>query len=96
MEELNKLSYINKVNFNTDVYMYIYEVITDKDKVAEGISGEYKLVLNGKKVGEEPDNSIAGTRIPQTGESIIIISTIVILIVSGIVAVMKIRKYKEI
>ncbi len=76
MEELNKLSYINKVNFNTDVYMYIYEVITDKDKVAEGISGEYKLVLNGKKVGEEPDNSIAGTRIPQTGESIIIISTI--------------------
>ena len=96
MEELNKLSYINKVNFNTDVYMYIYEVITDKDKVAEGISGEYKLVLNGKKVGEEPDNSIAGTRIPQTGESIIIISTIAILIVSGIVAVMKIRKYKEI
>lgn len=97
MEELNKLSYINKVNFNTDVYMYIYEVLTDKDKEAQGIQGEYKLVLNGKLIGENSkDNSTAGTRIPQTGESMLIISALAVLVISGVVAVMKIRKYKDI
>lgn len=44
------LSYIDNINMSENVYISIYEVVADEAITSEKISGQYKLVLNAKKV----------------------------------------------
>lgn len=101
--DITTLSYISKINLSEDTYISIYEVVDDKEITSETISGTYKLGLNASKIillSETPstptvdvDDTIANTQIPQTGESILIISLIILFIVSISICVLKIRKY---
>lgn len=102
-----KLPYIDKLNASANVYISIYEVIGDEEITSEKITGTYKLGLNAKKISltsEEPtkpetpkdDDTVADTKIPQTGETVIVFTTIAILGVFAIITILKIRKYRDI
>ena len=100
--DITKLSYYRDLNFGTDIYMYVYEVIGNDPITSETISGDYKLVLNAKTLSWEEkedgkdDTVIQEPEIPQTGATPegIIIAIIAIVILS--VAVIKMKEYKDI
>lgn len=96
------LSYINKINMSENVYISVYEVVADEEITSESISGQYKLVLNAKKVvlevaeenKEKEDTTVApDVELPQTGVNVIAIVMLFSIIVT--IALATLKKYKN-
>ena len=110
--DITKLSYANKIDLSKDIYISIYEVVSDTEITSNKIEGTYKLVLNAEKVvlemdeedddknsennNKEEDNTTAKDKIPHAGVEKTIILFVAIIAIAVVILSKKCKKYRDI